>query len=162
MNDKRSEDDSSEDRFEVWIQTATRFFILANAGGAIAVLSFLGSRGPRPDTGEYEPLAISALSFFVLGIVLVGVIILGQLNAAYRKLLFSELGDPVAVEKSIGSHWSTRAMDVIEPRTGRLLTCAFALFVLGSGAGIAGIGGFYPFLALSCALTGIAWLVLRK
>jgi hypothetical protein len=38
------EADASAERFDVWARTATNFFVLANAGGAVAVLSFLGSR----------------------------------------------------------------------------------------------------------------------
>ena len=32
-----------EQHFQEWMQTATRFFVLANAGGAVATLSFLGT-----------------------------------------------------------------------------------------------------------------------
>ncbi len=91
----------SEARFDTWVQTATRFFVLANAGAAVATLSFLATRS---GSSTFQVVGILALVCFVAGIVVAGFTIMGQLRAAYREFLSSSL-PPDAVEYSISKSW---------------------------------------------------------
>ena len=125
----------SEARFDTWVQTATKFFVLANAGAAIATLSFLATRS---GCSAFQVVSILALVCFVAGIVVAGLTIMGQLTAAYRRVLSSSL-PPDAVELSISKSWVTRYSDKAEPRTARLMALAFGFFVLGCVLGLVGL-----------------------
>ncbi len=125
----------SEARFDTWVQTATKFFVLANAGAAVATLSFLATRS---GSNAFQVVGILALVCFVAGIVVAGLTIMGQLTAAYRGFLSSSL-PPDAVELSISKSWVTRYSDKAEPHTARLMALAFGLFVLGCVLGLVGL-----------------------
>jgi hypothetical protein len=136
MSKEQAEDErQSEQHFHEWMTTATRFFVLANAGGAVATLSFIGTSLGQ---GVKRGWAVVSLAFFFLGVVVAGVVIAGQLTAAYRRLLGGHL-DPIAAEVSIQKSWVTRYADRAEPITGRLLASAFGCFVLGGMVGIAAL-----------------------
>jgi len=135
MNDESADErhtHSSEARFNTWVQTATKFFVLANAGAAVATLSFLAT---RIGSGAVQIVGILALACFVAGIIVAGFTIMGQLTAAWRRLLSSSL-PPDAVELAVSKSWVTRYSDKAEPRTARLMVLAFGLFVLGCVLGL--------------------------
>lgn len=117
--------------FDAWMRYAVNFFILANSGAAIATLSYIGSN-PR-----FRCVAVLALLLFVIGIICAGVVILGQLTAAYRSFIDSTT--PGAGEVSVRKSWVTRLGDRAEPRTGRLLAAAFIAFILGAIVGLLGL-----------------------
>ena len=123
---------STEARFDTWVQTATKFFVLANAGAAVATLSFLAM---RIGSGAVQVVGILALACFVAGIIMAGFTIMGQLTAAWRGFLSSSL-PPDAVELAVSKSWVTRYSDKAEPRTARLMALAFGLFVLGCALGL--------------------------
>jgi purine-cytosine permease-like protein len=127
---------SSEAHFDTWVQVATRYFVLANAGAAVATLSFLAAR-----PGSSMPLfvGILALICFVSGVSVAGIAIMGQLTLAYRRLTSDDFEDPVAAEVSIRKSWVTRFFDRAEPHTGTLLVTAFGLFVVGCVLGLLGL-----------------------
>lgn len=126
-----------EQNFEGWVQTAIRFFVLANAGAAVATLSFLATWATP---GFSRGIGVFALACFVAGMIVAGITIMGQLTAAYRKvLLSSHFEDPSAVDYAINSSWATKHFDRMESRTGRLMTAAFSLFVLGCLVGFVGL-----------------------
>ncbi len=127
--------DPTEDRLmrqlDMWMGTATRFLVLANAGGAVATLSFLGT---GMEWGATSKLAVLPLACFVAGIVVAGFVILGQLTAAWGAWV--RHGLPPGPEPTELSR-VTRFGAWIEPRTGRFLTAAFGFFAAGSILGIA-------------------------
>jgi len=125
---------SNADLFDVWVQIATRYFVLSNAGGAVAVLSFLGSRSGSGRVGYF---AVISLACFVLGVIAAGVLIMIKVTGAYRAFLTTYI--PEAVETSMKS-WTTRPYDKFEGRIGRVFNLAFGLFVLGSLIGLVGLG----------------------
>ena len=127
-----------EQHFQEWMQTATRFFVLANAGGAVATLSFLGTS--MAEGATFWPAVVSLACFFA-GIVIAGLVIMAQLTAAYRTILHHEV-NAVAAEASIQRSWVTRLADQIEPRAGRFLAAAFGCFVAGGIVGIAALAMF--------------------
>jgi len=125
---------SSAEQFDTWVQIATRYFVFSNAGGAIAVLSFLGTRS---GSSRFGCFAIATLTCFVLGLIVTGILIMSRVTAAYRAFLTAHNEDPRAIDKSISS-WTTRYYD--QQRPARVLNLAFVLFVLGSLIGLAGLG----------------------
>lgn len=125
-----------DQRLEQWLHTATQYFVLSNAGAAVAVLSFIGASIGK--NGSFAKIAILPLLFFVAGLVVAGLVILGQLTGAYRAWHV----DPSAAEWSIRQRWTTRLTDRVEPRTGSFLWSAFILFGLGALTGL---------IALACA-----------
>ena len=118
----------AERKFDLWLQTATRYFVLTDAGAAVAVPSFIGN------SNTVSKLAVASLLCFVLGLTVAGLVTLGQITGAYRAYL-TKMGDPIAADHSIKGSWLTRWSDRVEPRTGSFLAAAFALFVLGSIVG---------------------------
>lgn len=125
----------NEAKFESWVQTAIKFFVLANTGGAAVTLSFVATRSNAGICAK--SLALVALACFVFGVIFAGITIMGQLTAAYRKLLTKAI--PSAVEVAIQKSWVTRTFDKAEPITGRLMVWAFGLFVLGCLVGLTGL-----------------------
>ncbi|MBP5857905.1 hypothetical protein KAJ83_12875 [Marivibrio halodurans] len=124
--------DTPEQRFEQWLQTATRYFVLINAGGAVAVLSFIGASL----TCSLSPnIAVISLFFFVAGLVIAGIVILGQLTFSYRVYLMDD-ANPHGADISINSKPVTRFGNWVEPRTGSFLADSFFLFVLGASIGL--------------------------
>jgi hypothetical protein len=121
-----------DQRLDAWIKHAINFFVLANAGAAVATLTFLGSRQVQ---GCAAGLTIASLFFFVLGLVVAGTAIMGQVTGAYRALLTAET-DAVAADHFIKKGWITRHFDKAEPISGTLLASAFALFIVGSLVGL--------------------------
>lgn len=118
---------------DVWMGTATRYLVLANAGGAVATLSFLGTSMAREATFK---LAVLPLACFVAGVMVTGFVILGQLTAAWGA--WAGYGLPTGPEPT---EWSrvTRFGARIEPRTGTFLAAAFGCFAVGSVLGIAAL-----------------------
>ncbi len=142
MSDEETDRDQiqlSETRFDAWMQIATKFFILANSGAAIATLSFLATQS---GCNGFPVLAIPALACFVIGIIVAGFAIMGQLTAAYRAVQSFDFSPEVA-ETSISKSWATRNWDKAEPRTGSLMTLAFGLFIFGCALGLAGLAVAY-------------------
>jgi len=127
---------SGAELFDTWMQIATRFFILSNAGGAIAVLSFLGT---RTGSGTFGCFAIVTLACFVAGVITAGFLTMVRLVGAYRTFLTIHLQNPNAVDASM-KPWTTRFYDELERRTALLFALAFGLFVLGSVIGLVGLG----------------------
>ena len=127
-----------EQHFHEWMQSTTRFFVLANAGGAVATLSFLGTS--MAEGATFWPAVVSLGCFFA-GIVIAGLVIMAQLTAAYRTILHHEV-NAVAAEASIQRSWVTRLADQIEPRAGRFLAAAFGCFVAGGIVGIVALAMF--------------------
>ena len=125
-----------ERRFDTWIEHAINFFVLANAGAAVATLAFLGSR--EEFRGGAAALAVISLLCFVVGLVLAGTAIMGQLTGAYRAFLTADT-HAVAADASIKKALATRMFDKAEPKTGSLLVASFALFVIGSVIGLLGL-----------------------
>ena len=126
---------STAEQFDTWVQIATRYFVLSNAGGAVAVLSFLGTRG---GSGRFGCFAVASLACFVLGVIATGILIMTKVTGAYRAYLTMHIKDPGAVEASMKS-WTTRFYDQIELHVGRVFAVAFGLFVLGSVIGLVGL-----------------------
>jgi hypothetical protein len=125
---------SSADQFDTWVQIATRYFVLSNAGGAVAVLSFLGTRS---GSGRFGCFAVASLAWFVFGVIAAGFLIMTKVIGAYRTFLTPYI--PEAVEASMKS-WTTRPYDKFERYIGRVFNLAFGLFVLGSLIGLVGLG----------------------
>jgi hypothetical protein len=131
MNDRDGERPAHPfDSFEQWMQTAARYFVLTNAGGAVAVLSFIGASG-----SSFPKAAIVPLTCFVAGLIVAGVVIGGQLTGAYQRLLVRTF-DPLGAEVSIKRRWVTTMLARVEERTGHFVAIAFALFVVGAGTGL--------------------------
>ena len=134
--------DPTEDRLarqlDAWMGTATRFLVLANAGGAVATLSFLGS---SMAWGATFKLAVLPLACFVAGVAVAGFVILGQLTSAWDAWVRHHV--PPGPEPTNAS-WVTRFGAWIEPRTGRFLAAAFGFFAAGSALGIAALLWFSP------------------
>jgi hypothetical protein len=124
--------EDSDQRFDQWMQTATRYFVLCNAGGAVAVLGFIGA---SLGSGCFPKIAVLSLLCFVAGLVVAGFVILGQLAGAYRSFLTDDI-DPVGADESIKRSWVTRITDWVEPRTGHFLASAFMLFIIGAVIGL--------------------------
>lgn len=124
--------DDHDNRFDQWMQIATRYFVLTNAGGAVAVLSFIGT---SLSGGSFPKIAVVSLLCFVAGLIVAGCVVLGQLTGAYRALLSRE-ADPIGAEASIKRGPVTRWADWVEPRTGRFLAATFFLFVAGAAIGL--------------------------
>lgn len=117
------------EQFNDWMHAATRYILLANAGGAVATLSFLGTAMAK---GVAFKLAIIPLACFVVGIVVGSLAILGQLTAAWVAWVQEDIP---GAEPEKGS-WVTHLGAWIEPRTGKVLFSAFACFALGALIGI--------------------------
>ncbi len=119
-----------------WLQGGTRFLVLANAGGSVATLTFIGTLLDNKGTG-YKP-AVVCLALFVFGVLFAGVVILGQL----RKAWLEELGPEHPPSRT---DWLGRQVDRFFEFTSYyhspLLFCSFAGFAIG-------------------ALLGIVWLLL--
>ena len=126
--------DATEDRLarqlDIWMGTTTRFLVLANAGGAVATLSFLGT---SMAWGATFKLSVLPLACFVSGIVVAGFVILGQLTAAWDAWM--RHGLPPGPDPTKGSP-VTRFGAWIEPHTGMFLAAAFGFFATGSVVGI--------------------------
>jgi hypothetical protein len=125
-----------ERNFDAWVQTAIRFFVLTNAGAAVATLSFLATWATP---GFSRGTSVVALACFVAGMIVAGICIMAQLTGAYRAFLSDHLSDPDAISIAVGRSWATRYFDNLEPRTAPLMVLAFALFVLGCMVGMAGL-----------------------
>ena len=116
-------------QFNEWMMAATRYVLLANAGGAIAILGFIGTTITK--FGIIK-LAVLPLAFFVIGIIVGSLAILGQLTAVWSAWV--QEGTP-AVDPTRSSP-VTRLGAWAEPRTGRVLLIGFACFVVGSVIGV--------------------------
>src|SRR5262245_36981853 len=88
--------------------------------------------------GVASGLAVASLICYVAGLVLAGFTIMAQLTGAYRAFLTGDT-DAVAADYSIKKAPVTRFFDKWESKTGRLLAASFALFVIGSVIGLAGM-----------------------
>lgn len=132
-----------EQHLHEWMQSASRFFVLANAGGAVATLSFLGTSMAGGAT--FRP-AVLCLALFAAGVIVAGLIILGQLAAAYRDFLQDSFG-PDAVDASMKRTVATRVGNWVEPRTGQFLLLSFGLFVAGIVVGLVALLLFEPTVA---------------
>lgn len=108
-----------------WSKAGIQFFVLTNAGAAVATLSFIGSSGQAPWP------AIVSLGLFVVGLMLAGLTILGQWTYAWTAWLQRDM--PAAPVK--GS-WFVKLGQRIEPRTGTVLGWSFIAFIAGAVAGL--------------------------
>lgn len=125
-------DKEAETAFDQWMQYAIRYFVLANSGAAVATLSFMGASGKVPCIG------VLAFASFVAGIIVAGLVILGQLIAAWRKLLNPNGAlNPEGIERAVAQRSITHWGDRVEKRSGTFLGIAFGLFTLGAVLGIA-------------------------
>ena len=121
------------DQFETWMKAATRFFVLANAGGAVATLGFLGTSMAG---GASSKFAILPLVFFVLGVAVAGTAIFGQLVSAWvawsgHGLVTGDEGPKRSLAVRLGMR--------VEPHTGAVLLTAFGFFLAGAVLGIAAL-----------------------
>lgn len=121
------------ERFETWMGAATRFFVLANAGGAIATLSFLGTSMAG---GAPFKFAVLPLLCFVLGVAVAGLAILGQLTASWDA--WSEHGLQPRGESPKGAP-AVRLGRWVQRRTGTVLLTSFGFFLVGAVLGIAAL-----------------------
>ena len=133
-----AEAQTSRQHFHEWMQTGTRFVVLANAGGAVATLSFLGT---SMASGVAFKFAILPLFCFVAGVIIAGFVILGQLYVSWSAYLDLE---PEVMEIAKKKSWATLAGAWAEPRTGKFLLAAAAFFAVGAIIGIIALLAFEP------------------
>ena len=117
-------------RFHEWLLSSTRFLVLANSGGAVADLAFVGTLLGENKVATW-PAAISLL-IFVSGIACVGVVILGQLRKAWLEHL-----DHVPPHRA---DWFGRITDNFVDWTqdyhAPLIFTSFGLFLFGAILGV--------------------------
>jgi hypothetical protein len=119
-----------ERQLDEWVQLAVRYFVLANAGAAVATLSFIGTTG-----AGFPRIAVLALLCFIGGVVLAGLVIFGELTNAYRALLSSTEPHLSGVEAAIQKSWLMRSVEKVGRRAD-FLAGAFGLFMLGCLIGV--------------------------
>ncbi len=134
--------DPTEDRLtrqlDTWMGAAIRFFVLANAGGAVATLSFLGTSMAG---GAAFKFAVLPLACFVAGVIVARFAILRQLTAAWDAWV--RHGVPPGAKPTKAS-LATRLGAWVEPQTGKFLLAAFGFFAAGAALGIAALLSFSP------------------
>ena len=117
-------------RLHDWLVGATRILVLANAGGAVATLTFIGTALAQ---GKLYRWAVPSLAVFFVGVVLAGIVILGQL----RKAWFEELSPERPPERQ---DWFGKFVDgFLEALSGShspLLVGSLLLFCLGGILGV--------------------------
>ena len=124
--------------FREWLLAAVRTAILANSGGAVATLGFLGASMAQ---GVVFKLAVIPLPCFALGIVTGASVILGQVYFAWMR---DFPADQDARDAATQKAWATRIGSWAEPRTGNILMAAYSLFLLGVGFGLVALVTFGP------------------
>lgn len=125
------EQKSDRKEFQELFLATSRLLVLANAGGAVATLSFIGTSWGRDSVAQ---IATIPLIFFVTGIAAVGLAMLGQVWVAWAswQRIDATYTPPAAFARSC----ATKAGAWAEPRTGLVLLSSGILFVAGAGLGI--------------------------
>lgn len=124
-DDKTAVSSESHRQFNEWMMMATRYVVLANAGGAIGTLGFIGTS--MSQYGVLKP-AVAPLFLFVSGIVIGSLAILGQLTGTWM----AYTGPIDHTRKRL----ATRLGAWAEKRTGRILLAAFTCFAAGALVGM--------------------------
>lgn len=118
-------------QFDQWMQVAVRFFVLANAGAAVATLSFIGATG-----AGFPWTAVVALACFVTGLVVAGVVIVEQLFGAYQLFRIRTTPDPRSMKEEFRRSRVLRLHDKVGRWRAHLLLGAFGSFVVGCVVGL--------------------------
>ena len=90
-----------EPEFVDWLKTACRYLVLANAGGAVLMVSFVGATAGRLEMPWWTS---AALALFLVGIILGALVVLGQLSGRWQTLMQK---DVPGLPKTFGS-WVVR------------------------------------------------------
>ncbi len=118
---------------EYW-HAMVRFFVLANAGGAVAVLSFLGASS-NANHGAW--LALVPLGFFFAGMVSAGFAAIGL---AGQQLYNAMLGGNRLLEMKAGIPKITALVMAIRRASAWPEMLAFVFFILGGLSGLVFLG----------------------
>ncbi len=137
MTDTRSIDEqlepSARRMTENW-HAMVRYFVLANAGGAVTVISFLGASG---SAGPGSWLALVPLGFFFFGVVSAGIAAISEAGKethsalmVANRILNEQLAMPKSTALVIGLRHVAAWPEVL----------AFVFFVLGGISGLVFLG----------------------
>ena len=131
MNEQRVDREARQ--FHDWVTTAVRFITLASAGGATAVLAFVGTAmsGPPPSPTLWP--VVVPLVLFVLGLCAAFVVVLGQMFQSFI----------ASTEDAAYGQWAekhgklaVRLGAFVAPKTGTFILLSFGCFLLGCAFGV--------------------------
>ena len=119
---------------KMWIERIYRYLFLINAGGAVAILTFMGSRSEIAESWW----ARTMLLLFVLGLILVGV--MQAYNLHFINWLFARWRTEVTDFYDDKLHWEVMTKDDFErakePLTVYILGyISFGCFIAATGIG---------------------------
>ena len=121
---------------QIWSERVIRYLMLVNAGGAVAVLAFMGAIASKGD--RYPIWASGMLVLFVLGLIAVGVL---QIYSQHRHdWLYLQWRNGVTDFHEDKTTWFSMTSDDIK-RSSRpipfyvLVHLSFAMFLLASAVG---------------------------
>jgi hypothetical protein len=133
LNAQRVIQAEQRQRLHDWMQATVRFLVLTNAGGAVATLTFVGSVWTKGVSFLWPSVALVA---FFLGMVCVGLVIVGQLEKAWRE----ELGViALTTNQYFLGRWWNWMTDKSSDAHKALLLLSFMFFVFGATFGVASL-----------------------
>lgn len=126
----REQQAAAAERLHEWTQTSVRFVLGGNAGGAVAVLSFVAAAKP---SFAAHVSAVSALAIFLTGLFCAGLSAIGFWARAASN-------GPPGADAGVVQTLPQRAREELFARAGTLALTSFCAFALGALFGIAAVG----------------------
>lgn len=122
---------AAQSRFREATTAAIKFIVAGNAGGAIAILSFIGAAKPPNGIPNLEYVALLAFGF---GLVSAGIAIFGQwLESGYA------LKNDYLTAQTLVSPFSNQAIQFVVASSSPAACTSFILLAIGLMLGIIGV-----------------------
>ena len=117
---------AARQRFGTWADAAIKYVVAGNAGGVIAVVSFVGTARPP---GGVPGLAIVSAAIFAIGLIAAGIALFGY-------WLASADGLPPNLDLGLRKALSDRIANLLLTWSGVVALISFVAFAIGAAIGI--------------------------